>query len=108
MFPSGVFSTKDGAEQWIRRNALTGTLTQYPLDVGMYEFAIREGRFSPSKPDHTTSDFIGKFCGGGLDHFHYEQGCRNRSAKIVQAEINSAQSPIRLHHRTWPSALTRS
>jgi hypothetical protein len=40
----------------------------------MYDFAIREGRFSPSKPDHTTSEFIGKFSGGGLDHFHYETG----------------------------------
>lgn len=75
-FPSGIFLSREAAEEWIRQHALTGTLTQYPLNVGMYEFAISAGRFSPKKPEHTTSDFIGRFSGGGLDHFHYEDGVR--------------------------------
>ena len=73
-FPSGVFSTREAAEAWIRMHGLTGTLTQYPVDVGMYEFAIAACQFSPSKPEHSTSQFIGKFTGGGIDHFHYENG----------------------------------
>jgi hypothetical protein len=73
-FPSGVFKNKGMADDWIRKHSLTGTLTQYPLDVGMYEFAIEASRFSPKKPHHTTSEFIGQFSGGGLDHFHYEDG----------------------------------
>jgi hypothetical protein len=28
------------AEKWIHKNRLTGTLTQYPLDVGIYDWAI--------------------------------------------------------------------
>jgi hypothetical protein len=72
-FPSGVFKSKRLAEDWIRKHSLTGTLTQYPLDVGMYEFA-NASRFSPKKPRHTTSEFIGQFSGGGLDHFHFEGG----------------------------------
>jgi hypothetical protein len=76
MFPSGVFGTKEMAEEWIRKCALTGTLTQYPMNVGMYDFAIATGTFSPRKPHQTTSEFISKFSGGGLDHFHYEDGLR--------------------------------
>ena len=70
----GVFSTRELAEDWNRRHSLAGTLTQYPLDAGMYDHAIARGAFSPKKPEHTTSEFIGKFSGGGLDHFHYDSG----------------------------------
>jgi hypothetical protein len=83
MFPSGIFLTKALAEEWIRRHSLTGTLTQYPLNVGMYEFSINTGSFSPRKPHQTTADFIGRFSGGGLDHFHYENGLPGGSARIA-------------------------
>lgn len=73
-FPSGVFTSRELAEAWIQRHALTGTLTKYPLDTGMYEHSIATRSFTPRKPEHTTSEFIGKFSGGGLDHWHYENG----------------------------------
>jgi hypothetical protein len=62
MFPSGVFSSRDLAEDWIRRYSLTGTLTQYPIDAGMYDHAIAHGAFSSKKPEHATSEFIGSGC----------------------------------------------
>ena len=34
-FPSGVFSSKESGEAWISKNGLTGTLTEYPVDIGM-------------------------------------------------------------------------
>lgn len=73
-FPSGVFSSKDMAESWIKRYALTGTLTQYPLDISMYDYAVCNHFFYPQKEEHTTSLFIGKFTNGGIEHFHYEDG----------------------------------
>ena len=73
-FPNGVFGTKEVAERWIKNNHLTGTLTQYPLNVGMYEYAIHNKLFTPEKPEHSTALFIGKFSGGGIDHCHYEDG----------------------------------
>jgi hypothetical protein len=76
MFPSGVFSSRELAEAWIQKHRLSGTLTQYPVDCGMYEHATEHNRFSPKKPEHTTSEFIGRFAGGGIDHFHYENGHR--------------------------------
>jgi hypothetical protein len=75
-FPSGVFSSKDAAEAWIRTHTLSGTLTQYPVDMGMYDYATSRGQFVPSKPEHKTAAFVGKFSGGGIDHFHYEDGKR--------------------------------
>ena len=73
-FPSGVFTSKELAEKWISKYGLTGTLTVYPVDIAMYDYAIKKDRFQPSKPEHETALFIGKFSGGGIDHFHYEDG----------------------------------
>jgi hypothetical protein len=73
-FPSGVFTSRGLAESWIHENALTGTLTEYPLDISMYDYAISQGLFSPKTEEHTTAFFIGKFTGGGIIHFYYEDG----------------------------------
>jgi hypothetical protein len=73
-FPSGVFSSEELAEAWISKNGLTGTLTEYPVDVGMHDYATSRGHFEPSKPEHKTALFIGKFSGGGIGHDHYEDG----------------------------------
>ena len=75
-FPFAVFSSRENAETWIRNRSLTGTLTLYPIDLGMYEYAIGKGLFRPQKDAHTESLFIGRFSGGGIDHFHYEDGAR--------------------------------
>lgn len=73
-FPSGIFSARELAEAWILKYRLTGTLTEYPLDVGMYDYSISKGFFTPKKEEHQTSLFIGKFTDGGMQHFHFEDG----------------------------------
>lgn len=74
-FPAGVFSRIEKAEQWIAKDRLTGTLTRYPLDEGAYDRSIANALFTPSKPQHSTAEFIGEFS-GGQTHFHYEDGNR--------------------------------
>ena len=37
-FPGAVFTSKQRAEAWISKHGLTGTLTRYPLDLGVFEF----------------------------------------------------------------------
>ena len=44
-FSSGVFSSRETAESWIRRNRLSGVLTKYPVDTAVYDWAIPEGVF---------------------------------------------------------------
>ena len=73
-FLSGVFSSKEIAETWIGKHSLTGTLTEYPVNIGMYDHAILKGHFRPSKPKHETALFVGRFSGGGIDHAHYGDG----------------------------------
>jgi hypothetical protein len=74
-FPGGVFSSLDTAEEWIKRHALSGTVTLYRVDVGAYDWAVANGHFKPSKPHHETSEFIGRFSGGDVHH-HYEDGAK--------------------------------
>ena len=73
-FPGGVFTKKELAEEWIRKNALTGTLTRYPLNIGVYEWAVSNGAFKPKRDDQRTPFFIGRFSSASQEHHHYEDG----------------------------------
>ncbi|HEY1174204.1 MAG TPA: hypothetical protein VGH19_22755 [Verrucomicrobiae bacterium] len=73
-FPSGVFTQRELAETWIRKHKLTGTLTAYPLDVGVYDVAVEKGWFKPEREEQHTSEFIGRFSAAQQEHYHYEDG----------------------------------
>lgn len=73
--PAGVFSSLAAAECWIQRHELSDTLSELPLDVGVYDHAIANELFVPKKEHETSSDFIADFS-SRLDHFHYEDGIR--------------------------------
>ena len=75
-FPGGIFTALDGAERWIEEHRLSGTLTQYPVDTGVYEWAISKGFFRPSQSHQTTPEFIGRFTSASMEHHHYEDGRR--------------------------------
>jgi hypothetical protein len=77
-FPGGAFSTKELAEEWIKRNRLSGTLTCYPLDEGCMDWAIRTGVFNVSRPNNAAKQkdprFIGSFSSASQEHSHWENG----------------------------------
>ena len=75
-FPSGIFRSHEQAERWIKKNNLTGTLTLYPVDTGVYDWAIAEGYFQVKKPHQATADFIGRFTSASMEHHHYQDGQR--------------------------------
>jgi hypothetical protein len=75
-FPSGLFIDRSQAEDWITANSLTGTLTLYPVGVGVYEWAIANKLFTPKKEAQTTALFIDKFSSASQEHYHYEDGKR--------------------------------
>jgi hypothetical protein len=75
-FPSGIFTDLDRAERWIGEHVLTGTLTAYPLDTAVYEWAIAKGFFRPRKPLEASPEFIGRFTSASMEHHHYEDGWR--------------------------------
>lgn len=73
-FASGVFDTLEKAETWIAQNKLTGVLTNYPLNKGVYDWAVGNALFSPKSEEQKTPEFIGKFSSASQEHFHYEDG----------------------------------
>ena len=70
-FPSAVFSSRAKAEEWIARNHLGGTLTAYPLDVSVYEWAINQKYFAPKGDYQRTSAFVANFSSAFTGHWHY-------------------------------------
>jgi hypothetical protein len=73
-FPSGVFTNQQLAEEWIEQNQLTGTLTAYPVNLGIYGWALEKGYFTPKRDDQKTASFIGNFSSASQPHEHYENG----------------------------------
>ena len=71
---SGVFASKELAEEFIRKHLLTGILTKYPLNIGAYDWAIQEGYFVSDTLKHSTPEFIQAFTTASQEHFHYESG----------------------------------
>ena len=73
-FPSGVFSSREKAEEFISTRKLSGVLTEYPMDVLVYDWAISNGHFKPKRDDQRTPEFIQRFSSASQEHFHYENG----------------------------------
>lgn len=73
-FPSGVFEDRESAEEWIRANVLTGTLTRYPVGQPVYDWAVARGSFTPKSEKDRTPAFIANFSSGAQEHFHFEDG----------------------------------
>ncbi|MCF6442920.1 hypothetical protein L1077_26200 [Pseudoalteromonas luteoviolacea] len=79
-FSGGVFSELGLAEQWIKENVLTGVLTEYPLNQGVFDWAVENDMHS-IKPEKLAEksqqpDFIGGFTTANQEHYHYENGAR--------------------------------
>jgi len=79
-FSGGVFSELDLAENWIKENSLTGNLTKYPLDQGVFDWAVKNDMHS-IKPEKLAEkskqpNFIGGFTTASQEHYHYENGIR--------------------------------
>ena len=73
-FPSGVFSSGEKAKKWILDHKLSGVLTEYPIDTGVYDWAINNDFFCPKKDKERTPEFIQKFSCAQQKHYHFEDG----------------------------------
>ena len=70
-FPSAVFTSRDLAEAWITKQGLSGTLTAYPLDVSVYDWATGLGYFKPKREGQTGPGFVANFSSAYQEHYHY-------------------------------------
>jgi hypothetical protein len=62
------------AEDWIAQYSLTGVLTEYPLNVGAYDWAIKMNFFVVKNEAQAQPEFIQKFTTASQEHYHYEDG----------------------------------
>lgn len=76
VFPSGVFLEVAEAEEWISKYCLTGVLTEYPVGVGVFDWAVAAGKFVPKPNKAIDASFVGKFTTAAMSHYHYEDGVR--------------------------------
>ena len=76
VFPSAVFASLVDAENWITKHGLTGVLTEYPVGVGVFEWAVESGKFKPKPTKKIDASFIGQFTTAAMTHYHYENGVR--------------------------------
>lgn len=72
--PSGVFKDEILANEWIKKHRLSGLLTEYPVDIGVFEWATAKGFFEAKYPSQETPEFIGRFTSAYLRHSHFENG----------------------------------
>lgn len=85
---SGVFSSMVLAEEWIHSNKLSGLLTAYPIDIGVYDWAVREAIIQPMEDIESTSQYIASFTHSIQDHYHYERGkCEGIDATIEEQRL---------------------
>lgn len=73
-FAGGVFTDVELAKQWIEKHKLTGVLTLYPVNVGVYDWAIENGLFKVKKEHDKATEFIGGFTTASQKHHHFEDG----------------------------------
>lgn len=72
--PSAVFSTKDKAESWIKHKGLSGTLTKYPVDISVYDWAVDNNYFTPKNELQKNAKAVQNFTSAYLEHYHYKDG----------------------------------
>ena len=55
-----VFGDLDGARSWIQRHRLDGSLSEYPMNTGLYDWALDQGNHQ-APADGDTASFIANF-----------------------------------------------
>jgi hypothetical protein len=74
LFAGGVFTSRAAAEQWIAQYKLSGVLTWYPLDTGLYDWVISKDYWQPKQDYQREATFIQQFSSAYAEHYHYENG----------------------------------
>ncbi|AYA02628.1 hypothetical protein BEN74_07015 [Acinetobacter sp. WCHAc010034] len=73
-FASAVFSSYRQAEGWIKRNYLSGILTEYPLNQSCYDWAKAHGHFKERSAIDRAPIFIAKFVSAYQKNWHFSHG----------------------------------
>ncbi len=73
-FGSAIFALVETAEAWISENKCSGMLTEYPLNVSVFDWAVESGFFALEKIENKPMSFVQNFTSASQQHFHYING----------------------------------
>lgn len=73
-FPSAIFDSKKKALVWIEKESLSGTLTKYPINFPIYDWAISNRFFSPKSTLQCGAKTKANFNSAYLEHYHFQDG----------------------------------
>jgi hypothetical protein len=76
-FTSAIFTSFNLANIWIKNNKVSGILTEYPVNISCFEWAI-ENKYYIAKENDKRSNKIQKFTSHAQKHFHYYNGIIER------------------------------
>ena len=83
-FPSAVFLSFTRALNWIERYSLTGTLTQYPLDKSVFDWAVENEFYQPNSTRVKCGPkTVANFSSAYLEHFHFKDGISQEDLSLV-------------------------
>ena len=87
--PGGVFSSRANAEAWIRARKLSGTLTAYPVDEGVFDWALRTGAVTGRARERGDEPpFVGSFTSAVQEHFHYVDGVEAALEHVLDVGVS--------------------
>lgn len=72
--PAGIFTEFDLAKAWIEKNKLSGILNKYPINIGIYDWAVLNEFFVPKTTEQQEARFIEGFSCASIEHWHFEYG----------------------------------
>lgn len=75
-FASAVFSSHKKAVQWIEQHALSGLLTEYPLNSGCYDWALAQGYFKQACAIDSSPIFIASFVSSYQKNWRFKHGVK--------------------------------
>jgi hypothetical protein len=91
-FPAGAFTSRPKAEKWIATHRVSGTLTAYPVDEGVYDWAMRSGAVTGrAKVRGDEPQFVATFSSAIQEHYHYQNG--HEQAQDSSREIQPGSRP---------------
>lgn len=72
-FANAVFAKRQDAESWIAKHRLSGLLTEYPINHGMFDIAASLNLIPKNIAAAASPQYIQQYV-LGISHGHYENG----------------------------------
>ena len=73
-YPMAVWSSLDAAHKFIHDEQLSGSLTAYFVDIPVYEWAKKTGKFKPGKDQQRSVKFRQTFSNKYQEHYNFTNG----------------------------------